>query len=272
MRKLALLTVLVAILAFSYSDTSSAQFRKRLRLRPLAEPQAALPALPVLPAAKVFTSPTTGKQHVITPTGEFFESKEPAPNAIATPVSDEFMPSSAPQRKIAKLSVAPGKLEIFANIDDLRKSLPSEAAMQKHNPPITRATDFDRVAEEKRNVSVTAFIYAMSREGDNDFHVIIGGDPDDAARLYMNVEVSGLPPAGDPFRDPLKKARDQFKNHLGVSLPGRGFQEVNPPIKVQVTGSLFYDISHPPDAPGPKAHKPHTSWEIHPVTDIQFPK
>jgi hypothetical protein len=109
------------------------------------------------------------------------------------------------------------------------------------------------------------------RAADNDFHVIIGGDPDDPERLYMNVEVSGLPKDG-PFREPMKIARDQFKNHFGDKLPAKpGFHEIKPPILVTVTGSLFYDISHPPDAPGPKAHKPHTSWEIHPVTEIQFP-
>ena len=45
-----------------------------------------------------------------------------------------------------------------------------------------------------------------------------GGDPDDPERLYMNVEVSGLPKDG-PFREQMKTARDQFKNHFGDKLP-----------------------------------------------------
>jgi hypothetical protein len=266
MRKLAVLTLVVAIAALACADSSSAQLLRRLRMRRSAPPPDAL----ALPASKVFTSPVTGKQHVLVHTGEFFQSKEPAPLAPAAAGSDDYVPSSAPQRLVAKLSVATAKLEPFAHIDDLRKSLPADAVMQKHNPRITKATDFDRVEEEKRNVSVTAYIYAISHEGDNDFHVIIGGDLDDPDRLYMNVEVAGLPPMDSPFRPALQKARDQFKKYFGANLPGPGFHEAKPPIPVQVTGSLFYDISHPPDAPGPKAHKPHTAWEIHPVTDIQF--
>ncbi len=267
MRKPALLTMLVTIVALTCADTSSAQLRRRLRLRPPVDQQE------ILPASKVFISPVTGKQHVITHTGEFFKSKEAAPDVTVAADDDDFNPSSKPQRLVAKLSVAPGKLETFAHIDDLRKSLPADAVMMKHNPRMTRATDFDRVEEEKRNVCVTAFIYTISREGDNDFHVIIGGDPDDPDRLYMNVEVAGLPPVGDPFRAPLQKARDQFKKFFGAHLPGHGFHDVKgEPIPVQITGSLFYDISHPPDTSGPKGRKPHTSWEIHPVTDIQFLK
>jgi hypothetical protein len=265
MRKLALLIVLVTIVPLACPDTSSAQLLRRFRPRRPLAPQAAPPA------SKSFVSPITGQTHTITHTGEFFESKEPAARGVAaTADDDDFHPSSAPQRMVAKLSVTTAKLETFDNIDDLRTSLPADAVMQKHKPPITKATDFDRVAEEKRNVSVKAYIYAISREGDNDFHVIIGGDPKDPERLYMNAEVSGLPPADSPFRAPLQKAREQFKKFFGASLPGPGFHEVKAPIPIQITGSLFYDISHPPDAPGPKAHKPHTSWEIHPVTDIQF--
>jgi hypothetical protein len=132
--------------------------------------------------------------------------------------------------------------------------------------------DSIHVAAEKRNVRVRAFIYALSHEADNDFHVIIGGDPDDPDRLYMNVEVSEIPKDG-PYRAQLKTARDQLKSQVGDAFPAKpGFHEIKPPVPVQVTGSLFYDISHKPDKPGPNAHKPHTSWEIHPVTDIQFPK
>lgn len=268
MRNLSLLIVAVAITVLICADTGSAQLFWRLRLRrPEIQPEP-LPA----PASKAFVSPVTGKTHTLTHTGEFFESKEAAPKTTPGAGIDDYIPSSKPQRLVAKLSIAPGDVETFANIDELRKSLPAEAVMLKHKPRITRATDFDRVDEEKRNVRVTAFIYTISHEGDNDFHVIIGGDLDDPERLYMNVEVAGLPPVGNPFRVPLQKARDQFKSFFGAHLPGAGFHDVKEPIPVQITGSLFYDISHTPDAPGPKDRKPHTSWEIHPVTDIQFLK
>ena len=262
MRRLVLLAVFVGVAACCFGDFNS----------PPARGVQSAPGIEAQPAkaGKKFKSPTTGVEHEITPTGEFFESKE-APDRAA-PEGDNYAPSSKPQRMIAKLSFVKTPPDIYAHIDNLRKSLPAEAVMQKHDPLITRDTNFDRVAEEKRNVRVTALIYALSHEADNDFHVIIGGDPDDPDRLYMNVEVSGLPKDG-PYRAQLKTARDQFKSHFGDALPAKpGFHEIKPPVPVQVTGSLFYDISHKPDAPGPKAHKPHTSWEIHPVTDIQFPK
>ena len=53
----------------------------------------------------------------------------------------------------------------------------------------------DRVDEEKRNVRVKAFLYAASREDDNDYHLIIGRAPNKPAK-YMTAEISGLPPSG----------------------------------------------------------------------------
>jgi hypothetical protein len=263
MQRLALLMVLVGVIAWFCSGGNSTSSARALQVAAHAKAEPAK-------NSKKFKSPTTGVEHEVVPTGEFFESKE-APDRAA-PEGDNFAPSSKPQRMVAKLSFVKTAPDIYAHIDNLRKSLPADAVMQKHDPLIKRDTDFDRVAEEKRNVRVTAFIYALSHEADNDFHVIIGGDIDDPDRLYMNVEVSGLPKEG-PFRPQLKMARDQFKGFFGDALPAKpGFHEIKPPVPVQVTGSLFYDISHKPDAPGPKAHKPHTSWEIHPVTDIQFPK
>jgi hypothetical protein len=263
MQKLALLIVLVGVVAWFSGEghPRSSATARQISARAQA---------PSAQGSRKFTSPTTGEVHEIVPTGELFESKEAPERAAAE--GDNYAPSTMPERLVAKLSFVKTPPDIFAHLDNLRKSLPADAVMQKHDPLIKRDTNFDRVAEEKRNVRVTAFIYALSHEGDNDFHVIIGGDLNDPDRLYMNVEVSGLPKDG-PFRAQLKKARDQFKAYFGNHLPANpGFHEIKPPVPVQVTGSLFYDISHKPDAPGPKAHKPHTSWEIHPVTDIQFPK
>ena len=53
-------------------------------------------------------------------------------------------------------------------------SLPSDQFMRSYNPPITEDADSDRVQEEKRNVSVTAFLYATKKEADNDYHMILG--------------------------------------------------------------------------------------------------
>jgi hypothetical protein len=44
--------------------------------------------------------------------------------------------------------------------------------MIAHKPKIGTTATSGRVKEEERNVHVTAFMYAASREVDNDFHLI----------------------------------------------------------------------------------------------------
>ena len=49
------------------------------------------------------------------------------------------------------------------------------------------------------------------------------------------------------------------------------YVKFDPPIPVRVTGSLFWDIEHPPpNTVGPTDRRPKTAWEIHPVTKIEF--
>ena len=54
------------------------------------------------------------------------------------------------------------------------------------------------------------------------------------------------------------------------ALPEDGYDKYDPPIPVQIVGSLFFDVDHQPGEVGPVGMKPKTSWEIHPVSDIQF--
>jgi hypothetical protein len=48
------------------------------------------------------------------------------------------------------------------------------------------------------------------------------------------------------------------------------------PILVRVTGSAFYDTDHEIDLSkgtgpvGPEGYKPGSTWEIHPVTSLEF--
>jgi len=137
---------------------------------------------------------------------------------------------------------------------------------------ISKAADSGRLPQEQTVVIVRAFLYAASRESDNDFHCIVGGDPSQATR-FMNVEVTGLPPSSSKFFAELKTARSEFKAFFttgGDALPTGGYEKYNPPIPIQVTGSLFFDVDHVPPAVGPVGMKPQTAWEIHPVSDIQF--
>jgi hypothetical protein len=110
------------------------------------------------------------------------------------PKGDNFAGSD---RKAAKLSKATATLEKFKDLKDLIGSFAPEGKMIKHKPKITTAPTSGRVKEEERNVSVAAFLYAASREADNDFHLIIGRDLKLAPEMYMTIEVSGLPPKGE---------------------------------------------------------------------------
>jgi len=176
-------------------------------------------------------------------------------------------------RKAAKLSIGSGKVEHFDNVAALLGSLPPKDFMLSHSPPITTVFSSARVTEEQRNVHLSAFLYAASREADNDYHLIIGDDPKAPQQLYLTAEVSGLPPSTSPAFIKLKAARSSFAEFFGNNLPEAGFGFYDPPIPVELEGSLFFDAAHGTgQVPGPRSLKPHmpTIWEIHPVTSIRL--
>lgn len=178
-------------------------------------------------------------------------------------------------RRIAKTTIFVSKdaPTPYANVSALLTDLPPDATMVGLNIP--SGSNSNRVAQERRNVVVTTFIYAYSKENDNDYHVIIGDPPTVpvAQRKYMNVEVSGIPVGGtDANRDALWAVRNELraKYNLGVNGPN-SYVRPNPPTPVRMTGSLFYDIDHPPpNFVGPQSHKPQTAWEIHPISKLEF--
>jgi len=191
------------------------------------------------------------------------------------PTGDNY---SGTARKAAKLSISAAKTENFNDVQALVKSLVSDAKMIAHTPKITTTATSKRVKEEERNVHVTAFMYAASREADNDFHLIIGRDLKATPEMYMTMELSGLPPAGSPSSKQLKAARDAFKKFfkdIGGKLPGLTYDFYHPPVPVQIDGSLFFDMNHAkPPHPGPPSLKSRmpTIWEVHPITKIVLKK
>jgi len=190
----------------------------------------------------------------------------------APPAGDNF---GGTARKAAKLSISTATAENFKDVKDLVASLVPDAKMIAHKPKITTTAASKRVKEEERNVHVTAFIYAASREADNDFHLIIGRDPKATPEIYMTMELSGLPPAGSASFTQLKAARDAFKKFfktdLGGKLPGLTYDFYDPPVPVQIDGSLFFDMTHAqgphPGPPSLKSRMP-VIWEVHPITKI----
>ena len=175
-------------------------------------------------------------------------------------------------RKAAKLTIADAGVEPFEDVNDLIETLPTEEGMISHQPPITTDAASGRVDEEKRNVHIRAFLYAASREDDNDYHLIVGRATD-RDPMYMTIELSGLPPDDSEHFSRLKAAREGYTEFFGGDLPGASYDFYDPPIPVEVEGSLFFDMSHAfGSRPGPASLRPHmpTIWEIHPITNIVF--
>jgi hypothetical protein len=239
-----------------------------------------MPALDSIHARMVIASPSTpGRTYTILRTSEIdgYELEKaakaglPAPGLLAAvPSGDNF---SGTARKAAKLSIASAPMESFSDLQKLIQSLAADSAMASLHPPISTSATSNRVTQEKRNVNVKAFLYAASRENDNDFHLIIGRDLASVPEMYMTVEVSGLPPSSAKSRPKLKAARDAFTSFFGTNLPQMTYDFYNPPIPLTIEGSLFFDMSHATgQRPGPQSLKSRipTIWEVHPITSITF--
>jgi hypothetical protein len=180
--------------------------------------------------------------------------KAPAAAAIAAalktklPGDDNF---AGQARRAAKLSIAAAPTENFSDVSKLINSLPTVDSMVKLNIPTT--TNSNRVQQENRNVHVSGFLFAASREADNDFHLIVGRDPNATQEMYMTMQLSGLPPAGSPAFDPLNTARSAYKQFFNTqNLPGAG-----------------YDFYQPRGPPSLKSRMP-TIFEVHPITKIKL--
>jgi hypothetical protein len=198
-------------------------------------------------------------------------AREALPMAAAAAGSDKF---NGTARKAAKLSLATAPLETFGDLPALIASLAPEAAMKNHVPPITTAANSNRVAEEKRNAHLKVFLYAASKEDDNDFHLILGRAPGSTPAVYLTMELSGLPPNNSAAFAKLKAARDAFKAFfVNNSLPGANYDFYTPPIPVEIEGSLFFDINHVTGGrPGPASLRPKMPvvWEVHTISKIVF--
>lgn len=214
------------------------------------------------PSARALQKALVGRQ----PSGAALMKamKKPAPK------SDNF---GGTQRKAAKISIATGRTKTFKTVSALIAFLPTDDQMVKRKPKIGKGANSGRVAEEMRNVGVSAFLYAASREDDNDFHLIIGGDPQGTPEMYMTMELSGLPPKTSPAFAKLNTARNAYKKFFGTNLQGMTYDFYSPPIPVKVKGSLFFDVGHATGSrPGPASLKSRmpTVWEVHPITSIEL--
>jgi hypothetical protein len=178
-------------------------------------------------------------------------------------------------RKAAKISIVSGTPTSFSSIAELRASstlAPEATMLALHIPFGAGSADSNRVAEEQKNVTVTAYIYSFKKEPDHDYHVIVGDAPGTPDLQFLNTEIAGLPLSGE-FREPLKDVRDFFRNQFDIGNSGPSlYVEVDPPMQARITGSIFFDMDHAPprDYVGHLGFQPMTAWEIHPITFIEF--
>jgi hypothetical protein len=253
--------------------------------------QVGMPAMDSIHQVTAFTPKAGGPTYQIIKTAETdsydtsppvlglaqkLRSKGPVPSSAvaavsqAKPTGDNF---TGVDRKAAKLSKGSGKLEKFKDLKDLIASLTPESKMIHHTPKITILAGSGRVKEEQRNVSVSAFLYAAKSENDCDRHCIVGRDPKLSPEIYMTMELSGLPPKNAPAFAELSTARAAFKKFFGAHDPGMTYEFYNPPIPIQIEGSLFFDMTHASGGrPGPQSLKSRmpTIWEVHPLTSIKL--
>lgn len=175
-------------------------------------------------------------------------------------------------RRAAKLSLSHATVETFDDVAALINTLPAHLSMVNHRPPITTNADSGRVASEDRNIRIKAFLYAASRENDNDYHLIVGRNPE-LDPTYMTMELSGLPPATSAHFVSLSDARQSYASFFGGDLPDTSYDFYDPPIPIEVEGSLFFDMSHAEGPrPGPQSLRGNMPvvWEIHPISKIIF--
>lgn len=168
-------------------------------------------------------------------------------------------------REAAKLTIPDAEVEEFHTVAAFLKSLP------KKDPEVADDQESGRIHAEERLVRIRAFLYAASREADNDFHLIVG-DKGSSPKM-MTMEISGLPSRNAPSFARLKSARDAYKDFFGGQLPGLGYDHYDPPVPIEVEGAPFYDASHSHGSPpGPKKLQKFLPriWELHPITEIVF--
>ena len=133
-----------------------------------------------------------------------------------------------------------------------------------------------RIPDEEGDLIVTeGWLWLVAAEGDGDYHVQLSASKDSGDPCFI-VEVPDPAFAPNPdLRRRYRAVRDFFATkimHPGKRPSAAGTLLVHP-VKVRVTGVLFYDDSHVGDQPrGKKGMKAGTLFELHPVTGIEFAK
>jgi hypothetical protein len=160
----------------------------------------------------------------------------------------------------------------FKTVKELQAVLPNKASMKSKG--ISSLETGGRDVEENRNVLVeTAYLFAIYKEDDNDYHMIVGSTPNLKTAVLMNIEISGLPRSANAaikakFKIPRSRIEtvSYFKDIPCKPSPIKLLK--TPIVLKNIKGSLFWDSQHSGGGVGPKAARPKSAWEIHPVIDL----
>ncbi len=187
----------------------------------------------------------------------------------------------APRTQYARLPAGTlARTESFRDLDALKKTLkPDDQMRHKYAKTLSSASRFP---EELRNVSVDAWIHAVKLEngldahgnrGDSDFHVMLGTSPKHGQGRFFSAKVSGLPKDGGDAATFTAARRQLVQLLLYVAKVPQprfhaDFAEVDPPLKVRVAGSLFFDGQSASGKAGPDYARATSAWQIDPVMAI----
>lgn len=169
-------------------------------------------------------------------------------------------------RKAAKLSIAAHN----ASGTNLAKLIKRVLALDNGSIAVTKTSA--RIEIEDSVVTlISVYLYAIARESDEDYHIIIGTSANPSTANFFNIECSGLPPTSNPGYTKLKTVRQKVVALLGgIERCTNGYIKFTDHPKVKIIGSLFYDKEHESNIPGPSTSKPKTAWELHPITEFKI--
>jgi len=195
--------------------------------------------------------------------------------SVTIPADDIF---EGVDRKTPKTTIVhDGGQEDFQDVDELIAYFESPLRVQERwlGTVITTSTDQRNPDVELVNVTVqNAWIYEISRQKDNDYHLLIGVDPARDQSRYVNAEISAInedSPDAKNLWELRQSFKQQYEDFTGKALPGnRRFTQPRNPIHIRVTGSIFLDADHGRAVVGHGDIKNFTSWEIHPITKIEI--
>jgi len=149
----------------------------------------------------------------------------------------------------------------------------STLASKKENPrPEKKEIQKNlRADKEKRQVTVKAYVIALVEADDGDYHLVL------KALRGGKTLVAEIPKPDQPklkgfpgYKKKYADARDFVDNN--IQKPTGTIKEVNPPVKVELTGYVFFDVFSEKGHTHSHGTAVENAIEIHPVLKIKKAK